>query len=285
MYPFMLNKIENNTLSENYYDIESVYGYTGPITNCNEEGFLQDFEGEFLKYCKESNIVAEFIRFHPLIGNEAYFKKGVRVLKNRNTIYIDLNQDIEEIWADDVVSKNRNVIRKGQNSGLKLEISKDFKAFINIYESTMDKVNADKFYYFQDEYFKSMKNDEDYVLLKVVKEDVLISGGVFMRYGQFFHYHLGASLKEYLNYSPNNFLLWEAIKYGKDIGAKYFHLGGGLSDSEDDKLYKFKKSFSSKRSEFCIGKRIHNTGVYEQLIKEWEQKNNKKAKLFLQYKY
>lgn len=285
VYPFMINEIHSYNLDEKYYDIESAYGYGGPLTNNYDEIFLRNFENEFLKYCSKNKIIAEFIRFHPLIKNQKIFTKNIEVLHNRITVYLDLTKDIDEIWEEDIKSKNRNMIRKAEKNLLTVEESNDFETFKSIYESTMSKVTADIYYYFKDDYYNCIKNSDKYFLLNVKKEDEVIASAIFMIYGEYFHYHLSGSLKEYLKYSPNNLLLWEAIKYGKKKGCKIMHFGGGLTDSLEDRLFKFKSSFSKKNADFYIGKRIHNKKIYELIISKWEKEKNKKATMLLQYKF
>lgn len=114
VYPFMKNKIDNYDLDKDYYDIETVYGYGGPIVSHENIAFLQAFESSFMEYCETNNIVAEFVRFHPIIGNELTFTNRMNTYENRNTVYLDLNKDIENIWLEEISSKkNRNMIRKG----------------------------------------------------------------------------------------------------------------------------------------------------------------------------
>lgn len=284
IYTFMLNKINNNELKEEYYDIESVYGYGGPLTNSFDKTFLSNFEESFLKYCNENKIVAEFIRFHPLIHNENIFNKHVQVIHNRSTVYLDLTKGIDRIWNEDIKSKNRNVIRKAEKNGLYVELSNDYETFKTIYNSTMKKVDARDYYYFDDKYYENIKENSNFILLNVKRENKVIAAAIFMVYGEYFHYHLAGSLEEELKFSPNNLLLWEAIKYGINKGYKKMHFGGGLINSLDDNLFKFKSSFSKSYTDFYIGKRIHNLDVYEYLIDEWEKNNNKKASILLQYR-
>lgn len=284
LYPFLLNEISNYNLDADFYDIETAYGYGGPIVNNNDEKFLQEFEESFLYYCKSNNIVAEFVRFHPLIHNENIFRNNLQVIQNRHTVYLDLTKGIEKIWKEDIKSKNRNMIRKAEKNELNIEISYDYELFKLIYKKTMEKVDADDYYYFDDKYYENIKENDNCVLLSVKREDKVIASAMFMGYGDYFHYHLAGSLREELKYSPNNLLLWEAIKYAVKKGYKKMHFGGGLTDSLDDNLFKFKSSFSKEYTDFYIGKRIHNKQVYEHLINEWEKKNKKKASLLLQYK-
>lgn len=283
-YPFMLNKIDGYSLDHDYFDIETAYGYGGPITNCFDEKFFEEFEESFINYCQSNYIVAEFVRFHPLLNNQNIFNDKMQVIHNRSTVYLDLTKGIEKIWDEDIKSKNRNVIRKAKKNGLHVEISDNYETFKVIYSRTMDKVDASCYYYFDNEYYERIKENSNCILLNVQREDKVIASAIFMGYGEYFHYHLAGSLKEELSFSPNNLLLWESINYAVSKGYKTMHFGGGLTDSLEDNLFKFKCSFSKSYTDFYIGKRVHNKEVYTYLINEWEKANNRKADLFLQYK-
>lgn len=284
MYPFLINEIDYDD-NEKYYDIQSAYGYGGPIINNKDEAFLNKFENAFLQFCNQSNIIAEFVRFHPLIKNEGIFKNDIIKLHNRNTVYLDLNKGIKRIWDEDIKSKNRNMIRKAKKNGLVVEESKDYKKFKEIYLKTMTNVGAQEYYYFNTYYYDNMSKSENCILLNVKMDKEIIASAIFMHYGDYFHYHLSGSVKEYCKFAPNNLLIWEAVKLACSREKKVFHLGGGLTDGLGDSLFKFKSSFSNMIGDFYIGKRIHNKKVYEKLISEWEKKNNRKSNLFLQYRY
>lgn len=284
LYPFLRNPVERNYLDKTYYDIETAYGYGGPLVNSMEPEFIEEFETAFLQYCKAENIIAEFIRFHPLLKNETIFKKEIQVLHNRYTVWLDLTKDLDDIWMNQVSKQNRNTIRKSEKNGLIVEVSSDYEQFVEIYEQTMQKVAADSFYYFDQTYYEVLKNNENMVLLCVKKEEELIAAAIFMCYQEYCHYHLAGSRREFLKLSPNNLLLWGAIKYAKEQGCKRFHFGGGLTDSKEDNLFRFKSKYSKDCADFFIGKRVHNHSVYDLLIKEWEEQHGGKAKLLLQYR-
>lgn len=284
LYPFLINKIKGYTLDKEYFDIETAYGYGGPISNCFDSTFIEEFEIEFLNYCQKNNIVAEFIRFHPLLANENMFVKNIDIMYSRNTVFLDLTKGIDKIWNEDIKSKNRNVIRKAKKNGVYIEESNNYEIFKEIYKKTMNKVDADDFYYFEDKYYEGLKENQNCVILNAKRGEKVIASAIFIGYGEYFHYHLSGSLKEELHYCPNNLLIWEAIKYAIYKGYKVMHFGGGLSNSSEDNLYKFKRSFSKDFNKFYIGKRIHNDAVYNYLINSWEGKNNKKANLLLQYR-
>ncbi|MGL5615033.1 MAG: lipid II:glycine glycyltransferase FemX [Sarcina sp.] len=283
-YPFLLNKIEGYKLDRDYYDIETAYGYGGPIINTSNKEFRKAFEEKFLDYCKENNIIAEFIRYHPILKNEKIFEKEIKVEKNRKTLMVDLSKTLEEIWMKQIYIKNRTTIRRVIKEGVKVIYKKNLDNFQEIYKETMTKVNADKYYYFSKDYFNYLK-ELDYIVIAIELRGTIISEGIFFKGKSTLHYHLSGSRKDYLKYHPNNLMLWEAIKFGKENGFTNLHLGGGLTNNLEDSLYKFKSAFTKENLDYYIGKRVHNEEVYNYLLEAYEKKYNKKSKLFLQYNF
>lgn len=285
IYPVLKTLITGYTEVQDYYDIETPYGYGGPLVNTWDEEFIKEFEENFMNFCKHNRIIAEFIRFHPILKNEKIFKHDIEVIFNRYTISVNLNKGIDKIWKEDISSKNRNIIRKAIKNDLKIEICKDYNTFLDIYNETMKKVQASSFYFFDEEYYKNIMKIENINIFNVKFKQEIIASAIFMKYGKNFHYHLSGSKKQYLKFAPNNFLLWEAIKYACHIGCSNFHLGGGTDNLLDNTLYKFKKSFSKNENKFYIGKRVHNKEIYDYLIKLWEKRcENNRSKLLLRYR-
>lgn len=284
IYPMMKTLITGYKEVQNYYDIETPYGYGGPLVNTDDEIFIDEFEENFIDFCANNRIIAEFIRFHPVLENVNIFKNNIDINLNRRTIVVELDKGIDRIWKEDISSKNRNMIRKAVKNGLEIEITKEYRSFMDIYDETMKKVHASSFYFFNEEYYKGIMKINNINIFNVKFRDEIIASAIFMKYNRHFHYHLAGSKKKYLNMAPNNFLLWEAIKYASNAGCSDFHLGGGTDSSLNDSLYKFKKSFSKNERKFFIGKRAHNTEIYNELLEVWKRKNNINPKLFLQYK-
>lgn len=288
-YCFIRSDISDKCMKEGekLYDISSCYGYSGPlIYRCSRED-IEEFENSFIVWCRQNNIVSEFIRYHPLYENQYVFCKEITVEKNRSTAIVDLtSKDIEEIWNNQIDSKNRNQIRKAVKSGVTIEQGENLTEFVQIYNETMKRLQADDFYLFNRRYYEKLKkwNRENYCILYAVYEEKIIAASIFLFSKECIHYHLSGSLREYQHLCANNLLLFRAIGVGIERGCKKFHLGGGRSSAEDDSLLRFKKSFSKNLGTFYIGKRVHNEKKYRQLIENWEKENNRKATLFLQYR-
>jgi lipid II:glycine glycyltransferase (peptidoglycan interpeptide bridge formation enzyme) len=277
-----------------YYDFETPYGYGGPISNTNDYQWNEIALKEIIKYFSSEKYLAGFVRFHPLLKNAELCRNCFRVIDDRKTIAIDTSVSEEEIWMNQISSKNRNMIRKAEKNGLIFERDNDFKYiedFKKLYNSTMSRLDADNFYFFDDEYYKKfIELFKSKGFLGCIKKDnEIISAALFMYENGWGHYHLAGSNREYSSLGANNLLLWKVACEMHKEGVKEFHLGGGTNGDEENSLFKFKHAFSSNIKQFTIGKIIFNNQVYNDVCTEWEKQNPEKAEKYkyhlLKYKY
>lgn len=280
-YNFLLREIEYSIDNKKYYDIITPYGYGGPLflnygTKENLKQLVLEFKEEFEKYCCESNIVSEFIRFHPIIKNHLFMDNYMEISHIRDTVYMSLDSK-EQIWQD-ITSKCRNMIRKAEKNNVKIELNNSKEAlqsFIELYNKTMVRNNAVPYYFFKDDFFYDTFNllKGNIYIFNALYEDKIISSALIMKYNQFAHYHFSGSDTEYLKLAANNLLLYKVALWAYENGCKYFHLGGGYLGNNDN-LFKFKESFSKNNvTNFYIGKKIHNKFVYKKLAEEWKKIN------------
>ena len=82
-------KIPKN-IKKIFYDLETPYGYGGPIANSNDREFINTGNEKFLEWVKDSNILAEFIRFHPLFNTNQYAHPSVKIIEDRTTCSLNL---------------------------------------------------------------------------------------------------------------------------------------------------------------------------------------------------
>ena len=260
-------KIPSNT----YFDLTTPYGYGGFLIegNINEKS-LNNLNYEYELYCNQNGIISEFVRFHPVLNNGKKLGSLYDMVNLGKTVSIDLKSQ-EYIW-NNLTSKNRNVIRKAKKNGIEIYWGRDvnlINKFIKMYNDTMDKDNADEYYYFKDNFYNSILNDLKYnfLMFYAVYGERIIAMSIILFANQQMHYHLSASVKECLTYAPTNLLLYEAACWGCENGFKTFHLGGGLG-SKEDSLYKFKKAFNKNSDNtFYIGKKIFDVERYNELVK------------------
>ena len=250
------------------FDLATPYGYGGWLLE--GEGDPAPLFAAYEDWCRENGIISEFVRYHPVLGNQRGTEGAYQVIPLGQTIAMDLT-DPETIWAN-LTSKNRNMIRKAQKNGLTVQRGRSpelFETFREIYNATMDKDHAADYYYFAPEFYRSIRTDlpENAQIFYARTEDGTIAAASIMLWanGQM-HYHLSGSRRECQHLAPTNLLLYEAALWGSTQGCKTLHLGGGVGSGED-RLYAFKKAFyRGEPRRFHIGKKIFDPVCYEELV-------------------
>lgn len=287
---FLKREIPLKINNQVYYDIITPYGYGGPIfeikEDINKQKFVDEYCEKFSEYCKKNNIVSEFIRFHPLEKNYENLEKFYQINHISNTIFIDLSSE-EEILKN-MTSKTRNMIRKAIKNDLIFEEDKDqktLKNFQELYYLTMNKNKADAMYYFDFNYFQNLFNIKNKVKLFNIKlNDEIIASSTILIGDKWIHYHLSANTELGYKYAANNFLLYNVALWGSKNGFEKFHLGGGYGGN-DSPLFKFKKSMNERGIlEFCIGKKIYNKEIYNELVRQRNLTEEGKCSYFPLYR-
>jgi len=298
VYPALINSIHGlgYELEGEYFDLQGAYGYNGPVTNCGDPTFLEGFSRAVSDYCREAGIVAEFIRFCPVIKNYHYLRHIEPSFAFENVL-IDLAPGIDEVWRKSFDNGVRKAVRKAERAKLDCRIvtgtdvtAEDVGHFLNIYHQTMVRNRADAYYFFSQDFvhglIASMPGE---TLLAFVSADgrpvscELVLHNTHHAYG-----FLGGTLSDYYAQSPNSLLRFELVKRLSAMGIQAYSIGGGKG--MDDPVYLFKKSFGrNTESRFYIGKCIHNEDVYRSLCKQWARKYPEKdgayGHLLLKYRY
>lgn len=270
-----------------FFDLTTPYGYGGPLVNgdlCQHSA--NEFKRELFEFCNDNHIVSQFLRYHPLLGNHSLLSDMFETRFIHDTIYMDLaSPDI--IWSN-MDAKNRNMVRKAVNNGVKIErrpIS-DIADFIEIYNETMERDHADDYYYFSDEFFESLSSlENNSAIFYAIHEGKPVGSAIILFGDKYMHYHLSGTLSRYRTLGSNNLLLYEASLWGYSKGLEKFHLGGGLSDS--DGLFSFKKKFNKNgRLPFVIGRTIFNKESYKYLkdIRSRDAMFDPNNSFFIQYR-
>lgn len=257
-----------------YYDLITPYGYGGPVLEAvNEEDkkeILSDFIQEFSEYCKRENVVSEFIRFHPVLGNVRDLKEWYDTHFIRNTIQTRLNATEDPLMSEYSPSIRRS-IRKALQQGVEYKVSinpDNLGKFKDLYFQTMDRNKADKYYYFDEEYFDHCLQllRPNLVVVEVTWKDILIAMSLNFVSDGLLHVHLTGSLEEYHSLYAPNILQYALLRWGMENGIKLIHHGGGRTNEPDDKLYLYKKKYGRVQElEFHVGKKVWNQEVYDLL--------------------
>lgn len=266
IYVYMKRK----TAIEGYYDSVTPYGYGGVLFDDDtSEHNLQAFWKAYVEKMKEEGVVDNFVRYHPVLANAIPMKQISTVIDLGKTIAFDLASP-EVIW-ENIISKNRNMIRKAEKNGITIEHGKGMDLldkFTEIYNATMDKDHAEEYYYFKRPFYESIDRDlqGNYEMFYAMYEGRPIAMSIMIFANGRLNYHLSGSDIEYRNLAPSNLLLYKAALWGYEQGCKTFHLGGGVGSGEDN-LYRFKAAFNKNSDyQFSIGKEIFDQEKYDELV-------------------
>lgn len=276
-----------------WFDAETPYGYGGPCFY----GMMK-LDNDSVFRCKNlinealvsKGIITQFIRFYPLMFED---KKSTLIVDEfdtyKSTVYMELTN--EAIIMSNLDSKYRWEIKKAQKYGVHIlhDKGENVQDFIRLYEATMDMHKAEKIYYFNKGYYRSMLDNfkNNIEIFYAFIDNNIVGAAIFMYDKQFMHYHLaGRDI-----YAPNigfeKLLLVEAAKWGSGQGIKKLHVGGGVT--EGDSLFQYKKKFNrSGILPFYIGRTIVDEAKYNELINL--RKNNDpnfdpNNKFYIQYRF
>jgi hypothetical protein len=293
VYPFLLREIRNVASVEHagdWKDIETAYGYGGPLSTTKDPAFLREAWSCFDAWCQDSNVVAEFVRFHPLLRTSQSWCPRTPTEFNRTTVFVDLDRSPDDLWQS-CTSVQRNTVRKAKKRGLvckEVGASLGMEDFRRLYSATMNRLNADDDYNFSDAYFKGIACIlEAYTrVFLVTSEAKPVAAALFLFEGSSMHYHLAGSDVDYRSWGANNLLLHTAALWGIDHGYRSLHLGGGSTQDSEDSLLKFKERAGSGRCEFHVGKKIHSADRYGTLCDHWraQRTSSERPRRFLMYR-
>lgn len=250
-----------------YYDFATPYGYGGWIIEGEDkENLFKEYE----KWCQNNDIISEFVRFHSVMKNHLFSKDAYEVIPLGNTVAMDLSSP-DTIWSN-MISKNRNMIRKAQKNGVNIyngRYPEIFRSFKKIYDDTMDKDRAEEYYYFSEQFYESVLEDmqQNAQVFYAELSGKVIAASIMLNANGRMNYHLSGSIREYANLAPTNLLLYQAALWGCENGCRTLHLGGGVGSGEDS-LFKFKKAFyrDDDLPRFHIGKKIFVQEKYKELV-------------------
>lgn len=267
--PLIIQKIENT----NYFDATSVYGYAGPISNSLSANFDNtNFTKALKKYFQNNNIIAAFSRLNPYIKYQKALLKNFGELSQQGSVVnIDITLDLD-IQRQKYQNRLKTHINKSRRNCTikKAESKEEIQEFINIYYENMQRVNASKFYFFDEDYFFKLYSSHNFKTEILIATDQetgkTIAGSMFVTTNTIVQYHLSGCKTEYLHMMPIKLLIDEMRLIATERKMKYYNLGGGLGSNIEDSLFRFKSSFSKDFRGFYLWKLIVNKEVYEDLV-------------------
>ncbi|MFZ5975652.1 MAG: GNAT family N-acetyltransferase [Bacillota bacterium] len=252
------------------FDLSTPYGYGGfLIEGGRDAGALKALDEEYSAWCRSYGIVSEFVRFHPVLENHRGMEPVYDVAVLGKTVSMDLSSP--EVIHANIKTNKRNRINKAQKSGVEVSWGLDeslFTVFKEIYDETMDRNEAQRYYYFEKSFYESVLVDlnNNALVFYATLSGEIIAAAIFLFCNGQMHCHLSATKKEYLPNSPVTLLNYKAALWGFENGYRTLHLGGGVG-GRTDSLYTYKHEMNMKSDNvFAVGRKIFDCERYEFLM-------------------
>lgn len=280
LYPYIRRPIREL----NYFDITTPYGFGGYVKVKSASRASADrINDAFRQFCKETRIVCEFIRFHPLFDNHGFIHdRDLEVTNHQPVVFLDYDQEnfaLRRALTKEALKKIKMAERN------QLEVIVDiswhhYQDFIKLYWQTMKFRQASDFYRFSNRFFQDLKellNNKSLLLIASYQRKII--GGLLILFDTVFAYNfLSCSDYVYNKLGTNDLLQYRALEWAYNNGFKSFLLGGGLKG--EDSLFNFKAKFSSQRKDFFIGRRIHLSDIYAKLCNDKMKRENSSPEEF-----
>lgn len=235
------------------------------------ENISQKLLDQILEIGKKENCI--FIQIEPNIEKtetkEYKFKnlyKSARPLFTKYNFILDISPSEEELLAN-MSQKTRYNIRLAQKKGVEIKEDNSDKAFEDYLRLTKETTQRQNFYAHTPTYHKLMwetlklsKQEPDtnnlnaHLLTAKYNNETLATWIVFVL-GDTLYYPYGASSSKFREVMASNLLMFEAIKFGKRLGLKYFDLWGALGENPNINdpwfgFHKFKQGYGPRHVEF-----------------------------------
>ncbi len=231
------------------------------------------------KYGRKNNVV--FIKIEPYERmadiKDQISKKNIKnhnLIKSKHPLFPSWTQILDISKSEDELLKNmhpktRYNIRLAQKKGVKvIEMSTDegFKIFSKLYFETC---RRQKYFGHHYQYHKivwdNLKNHIAHILIAFYKTTPLAAYELFY-FKNTLYYPYGGTSVYYRNLMASNLLMWEAIRFGKKLGAKEFDMWGSLPPNYDKNhpwagFTRFKEGYG--------GKFIQMIGSYDLILNEF----------------
>jgi hypothetical protein len=252
-------------------DASSPYGYGGPVASTADRAFADAAFAAYSDWMRGESVVAEYTRFHPLLGNDACY--GGNIADNREVVCVDLRaEDVMDQYAPRV----RQTVVKGIKAGLVYEevpLASAWRDFGEFHRAAMREMGTDSFFLFGDAYFESLAGVPRAVVAACRAEPggAWLGAAVFLDGRDVREYHLAGTNAAGRKAGASTWLLHRAALAARNLGIQRLYLGGGSDPRADNPLLFFKQGFSQQRLTYRTGSTIFDAAAHDELKSRYAQ--------------
>lgn len=254
-YAFQLRRITEDACGEpvveECYDIATPLLYGGPLLDAASEAepavVLARFWQRLRRWALEEHVVTEIHRVNPVFAvTEGY--PGELTAQAGHVVKDLAGRSEAELFAD--TSKGfRRTVRRAEAAGLDIivdDTGRRLDDFLRLHRETMDRNKADARFYCDREFFRMLHRSFPgrIAYLYALDEGSASSVEMIVVCGRIAYSLLGATDARGLHTGANSLLSLRAFGYAQSRGVSDYVLTGGVSNTADDSLLRFKLSMA-----------------------------------------
>lgn len=288
----VLPLLKRNIPNSKFFDLTSVCGYPGPLSNKRFENISiqmkSAFKREFSAFLRDNRIVSVFCRLNPFLKQLLLMDGFEGVYANGKIVVMDLRQSFEEQLLRYRKNHFKKILKIKQQGFYVKECHSPnaVRDFAAIYSENMRFVGAGTFYSFKESYFEKFLHSKDLntKLFLVYHNDIAVCGMVVVCANKIMHAHLLATKTAYRKFAPATLLTHEVSVMGRESGMHYLNLGGG-SGFKQDALFDWKSAFSDLLLAYFSWRHVADPKAYRRLTQQANLPPGNEVDYFPLYRY
>ncbi len=258
LFPHLLREFD--VQGTTYRDAVTPYGYGGMLLVSGPPMDLPA-TAELLEALKEwavsQGLVSFTIRLHPILQNDLIgrldelhrLQPELSLANSSKTKALDLKRLFSSGPQQTGVSKGRRYDLKRARTALEVRVScgeaaiPDLALFKPLYEEAMRRLDADRFFFFGDDYHQRLARElgDDFAVISAFSQKRPVASAMFLTGCHFGHYHLAGGNEEGRQLGAATLLLMSGCEWARQRNCSRMHIGGGVQPN--DSLWHFKESF------------------------------------------
>ena len=246
-----------------FSDVEPLMGYAGPLANTADGKFIGNALEAYSAACRELKIVAELVRFNPLLNNHLAFlaQSSIEVICAKRVVVMACSTDEETLLAQFSKGCRRDVRLGLRRYTFRRLAASETIRFRELYEASVRRLNSDFRWLFSDRLYRAAAGSDLFSIYGVYDWQRLVSASLVLHHETCSHYVLAANAPDYPA-GANELLIYGIARESAGRGINRLMLGGGITSSAADGAFRFKQKFAAGALDFHIGKIVHDRASY-----------------------
>jgi len=241
-------------------EIKNIYNFGGPMGSVDLISSREHTES-IREWAEKHGFKSKYTTLVPFLAKEQLrllSSSGITPELRKDSVIVDLNNQ-------KVRGTTRRLANKAQAAGVTIKnYSLDnINQFIDMYNFTMDRVEAKEHWRFSPKWFEVFARFVNPCLMMAEFHGKIESGCLIAYSHQYpvAYYHFAGSYNRLNTMGINHMLVLAACEFIKKVGIRYLYLGGGITDKSEDPLLIFKRGFSRDLVPVYIYKDQYDTGL------------------------